>query len=253
MNIGNKIYELRTSKNLSQGDLADKLDVSRQSISKWETDMAVPDLDKLMKICDLFEISLDELTGREQTNKTIDCNKETKGNTTVSAQKIIGYILFALSLIFGLIIFLFGTNEGDFIILPPIAFAMFICGLLCLFAGKNAFYWCVWTALAPITVLSPFVVGFSALTTLALLMVVMIIIMFFVANCVFKDCKIYNNKKKTTFLILLWILPIMLYLLHIYLLTISLIVSILLNFITYTLIAVLETYTVCYLKSLKKK
>ena len=44
MSIGNNIYKLRTAKNLSQGDLADLLDVSRQSVSKWETDAAIPDL-----------------------------------------------------------------------------------------------------------------------------------------------------------------------------------------------------------------
>ncbi len=50
MSIGKKIFELRTAKNLSQGDLAEILDVSRQSVSKWETDSAVPDLDKLKYI-----------------------------------------------------------------------------------------------------------------------------------------------------------------------------------------------------------
>ena len=65
MSIGTKIYELRTAKNLSQGDLADILDVSRQSVSKWETDASTPDLDKLIKMCDLFDITLDELTCRE--------------------------------------------------------------------------------------------------------------------------------------------------------------------------------------------
>ena len=54
MSIGSKIFELRTLKKLSQGDLADLLNVSRQSVSKWETDSAVPDLDKLMKLCDVF-------------------------------------------------------------------------------------------------------------------------------------------------------------------------------------------------------
>ena len=56
MNLGEKIYQLRTEKNLSQGDLADRLDVSRQSVSKWENNTAVPDLDKLIKICDIFTI-----------------------------------------------------------------------------------------------------------------------------------------------------------------------------------------------------
>ena len=64
MNLGENIYKFRTQKNMSQGDLADALDVSRQSVSKWENGAAVPELDKLIKMCDLFGISLDELAGR---------------------------------------------------------------------------------------------------------------------------------------------------------------------------------------------
>ena len=74
MNLGEKIYQLRTEKNISQGDLADRLDVSRQSVSKWENNTAVPDLDKLIKICDIFEISLDELTGREKREEKVPNN-----------------------------------------------------------------------------------------------------------------------------------------------------------------------------------
>ena len=69
MNLGERIYQLRNERNLSQGDLADRLEVSRQSVSKWENNMAVPDLDKLIKLCDIFEISLDELTGREKIER----------------------------------------------------------------------------------------------------------------------------------------------------------------------------------------
>ena len=64
MSLGSKLLELRTAKNLSQSSLSDLLDVSRQSISKWETDAAVPDLDKMMKLCDVFDVTLDELTDR---------------------------------------------------------------------------------------------------------------------------------------------------------------------------------------------
>lgn len=65
MNIGSTIYKLRTAKNLSQEELAELLEVSRQSVSKWETDSATPDLDKLVKLCDIFGITLDELVGRD--------------------------------------------------------------------------------------------------------------------------------------------------------------------------------------------
>ena len=65
MNLGEKIYQLRNDKNLSQGDLAEKLNVSRQSISKWETNASVPELDKLVRMHTIFDISLDELSLEE--------------------------------------------------------------------------------------------------------------------------------------------------------------------------------------------
>ena len=49
MNLGENIYRNRTIHGMSQGDLAYALDVSRQSVSKWENDSAVPELDKLME------------------------------------------------------------------------------------------------------------------------------------------------------------------------------------------------------------
>ena len=61
MPLSEKILSLRTQMGLSQEDLAEKLGVSRQSVSKWETGQSVPDLDKLIKLADLFGISVDEL------------------------------------------------------------------------------------------------------------------------------------------------------------------------------------------------
>ena len=66
MTIGEKIHSLRTSRELSQEKFAELLDVSRQSVSKWETDSSVPEIDKMLRICDIFGISLDELTGRTE-------------------------------------------------------------------------------------------------------------------------------------------------------------------------------------------
>lgn len=61
MTIGEKIYNLRVSSEISQEQLAEKLAVSRQSISKWEMDQAMPQIDKVLQICELFNISTDEL------------------------------------------------------------------------------------------------------------------------------------------------------------------------------------------------
>lgn len=61
MTIGEKIVHLRISSNISQEKLASLLDVSRQSISKWESDESVPQIDKILELCNLFKVTTDEL------------------------------------------------------------------------------------------------------------------------------------------------------------------------------------------------
>ncbi len=72
MEIGTKIKEQREQKNWSQDDLAEILNISRQSISKWELNKVYPSIDMLIKMSDLFDISLDELIkGDKQLKNTI--------------------------------------------------------------------------------------------------------------------------------------------------------------------------------------
>lgn len=61
MTIGEKILKLRTAANISQEQLAEKMSVSRQSVSKWEMDQALPQIDKVLLLCELFDVSADEL------------------------------------------------------------------------------------------------------------------------------------------------------------------------------------------------
>lgn len=61
MTIGEKIAQLRTMANISQEQLAEKISVSRQSVSKWEIDQAVPQIDKILQLCEIFNISTDDL------------------------------------------------------------------------------------------------------------------------------------------------------------------------------------------------
>ena len=79
MNLGEKLFELRKEKNLSQEAVAEKLNVTRQTISKWETNQSTPDFDKIIPICELYEISTDELlrgekNTEEETNEKIEEN-----------------------------------------------------------------------------------------------------------------------------------------------------------------------------------
>ena len=66
MEFNNKLYDLRKKKGFSQEELANRLNVSRQTISKWEVGESAPDMEKLIAISDLFEVSLDELVKGEE-------------------------------------------------------------------------------------------------------------------------------------------------------------------------------------------
>ena len=67
MTLGEHIAQLRAARGLSQEDLADALGVSRQSVSKWETDASVPELEKLLRLSDCFGVTLDQLVTGEQS------------------------------------------------------------------------------------------------------------------------------------------------------------------------------------------
>ena len=56
MTIGERLLKLRKERNISQEDLANVLDVSRQTISKWETDQSQPDFDKIIPLCEYLEM-----------------------------------------------------------------------------------------------------------------------------------------------------------------------------------------------------
>ncbi len=76
MNVGEKILQLRKKMGLSQEELAEKLNVTRQTISKWETNQSSPDFEKIVPLCDLFEITTDELLrGKSENIKNLDDSK----------------------------------------------------------------------------------------------------------------------------------------------------------------------------------
>ena len=70
MTLGEKIQELRRRNAMSQDVLAEKLEVSRQAVSKWERDEAMPETDKIIKIAQLFSVSTDYLLMQEPEQST---------------------------------------------------------------------------------------------------------------------------------------------------------------------------------------
>ena len=65
MTFGNKLLQLRKNRKMSQEQLADKLCVTRQAVSKWELDETLPDTDNLIKIADLFFVSVEYLVNED--------------------------------------------------------------------------------------------------------------------------------------------------------------------------------------------
>lgn len=111
MNLGENIHSYRVSSNMSQTDLANALEVSRQSVSKWENNSAQPELDKLCKMSNLFDVTLDELVyGRDARPK--GGNEDSIGGAPrelISTRRLIGASL----LLFGLVFFLMSVFLGD--------------------------------------------------------------------------------------------------------------------------------------------
>lgn len=68
MGLGQRLLELRKTKGLSQEEVAERLDVTRQTVSKWETDQSTPDFDKIVPLCNLYNITTDELLIGDSSN-----------------------------------------------------------------------------------------------------------------------------------------------------------------------------------------
>lgn len=142
MSLGENINRLRTGSNMSQGDLAEALEVSRQSISKWETDASVPELDKLMKLAALFGVTLDELvTGR--TPERPEGPEPEHGSVErpgTPVRKVVGTVLLCMAFAAAVLFAVVGRlMEGVVLSLP-----FLVCGTICLLAKKHSGLWCAW-------------------------------------------------------------------------------------------------------------
>ena len=69
MNTADRIQHLRKVKGISQEELADKIGVSRQAVSKWESEQSIPDLDKIIIMSDYFEVTTDYILKGIETKK----------------------------------------------------------------------------------------------------------------------------------------------------------------------------------------
>lgn len=110
--VGSRLLELRTRHNLTQEELAEHLAVSRQSVSKWELNKTLPDVDKLVQLSDMYEVSIDYLVkgiqNTESCEDDLDGLGQVSGNMEgIHAQKGILFFCMLLSgiICIGLLIF----------------------------------------------------------------------------------------------------------------------------------------------------
>lgn len=155
MNLGERIYELRSRAGLSQGELADSLGVSRQAVSKWENNSAVPELDKLLKMSELFGISLDGLVkgdtaqeikngydvkeAAEEIAPAVNTVADVQENGRFPVRKIFALIFFGLTLLTAVLSL--ALSDIDILTLC-VPFAGF--GLICWFCKNYTGLNCLW-------------------------------------------------------------------------------------------------------------
>lgn len=161
MNLGENIYRLRTERHMSQGDLADALDVSRQSVSKWETGSAVPELDKLVKMSQLFQVTLDELVGQASPKQPPALTAPSEPKPSFPSRKIAGTLLLCAAFLTFLLIAVFGRLEEAIILALPFA----LCGAACFAFRKHTGLWCAWIIYVLISIFGIRITGQATLLT----------------------------------------------------------------------------------------
>ena len=149
MTLGENICRLRKERGMSQGDLADRLGVSRQSVSKWETNGSVPDLDKLVAMSRLFGVTLDQLVcGEEPAGQQEEEPEPPRSGGPAQSRQVVGGVLLGVGLL-GLLLLLFltgldGLPLGLLFLLP-----FLLCGVLCLRVNRRLGLWCAWAVYLP--------------------------------------------------------------------------------------------------------
>ena len=162
MDLGSSISRLRAAHQMSQGDLAEALGVSRQSVSKWETNASVPDLDKLVKMSRLFGVTLDELvTGAPAAQP--EPVPASAVPSPWSVQRIAAIILLCMAcLVWLLLTALGGFLEGLILAVP-----FLICAVICFTAKRRAGLWCGWTVYLTVEFYIRWATGITWTLTLA--------------------------------------------------------------------------------------
>lgn len=135
MDLGENLYNLRKKKNLSQEEVAEKLNVTRQTISKWETGESKPDFDKIIPICNLFDITSDELLKgeitepieKEENKEIIDTDEKNYNNKITKKRAFL--LSLGIFLYFASIVFIIFFEQMDVNEIVGVSGFLLICGI----------------------------------------------------------------------------------------------------------------------------
>lgn len=115
MNLGNKIMTLRKKNNMSQEELAEKVGVTRQTISKWELEETSPDISQAKILSNIFKVSLDELVNNDLNSIIVEkvSNTEKLAGIIIKTLKVFGILAIAFILLMIFLVVIFSIdNDG---------------------------------------------------------------------------------------------------------------------------------------------
>lgn len=157
MPLSENIYRLRSGLGLSQSELAERLDVSRQSVSKWELGSSTPELDKLIAMSELFSVTLDALVHGEEVETPKACPGKTTVRDVPIKRFIVGCLLFAGGVIIFFLMFLGIINHRqllDTIIAATVyALPLLAPGLACMVTRTHVRFTITAAVYAPLIIL----------------------------------------------------------------------------------------------------
>lgn len=129
MALGEKIQQLRKKNHYSQEQMADRLSVSRQAVSKWELNDSVPDLEHAIAISQLFQVSLDELLKDSEGKPKSGQAADKKDNYQIRRSMIIGLLSMTIVLIVSPVLF------GDGVVFETLWSALNVMMLIFILVG----------------------------------------------------------------------------------------------------------------------
>lgn len=138
MKFSEKLQKLRKDKKLSQEQLAEMLEISRQSVSKWESGQTYPEMDKLIQLCRIFDCTLDDLTNDDISDVSIQEKQKSQVSTIID--KMLNAIDKTYTLFTHMNARQIGRCLGELVILATI---LLICGIPLRWLGSsisNIFY-----------------------------------------------------------------------------------------------------------------